>query len=99
MHKNECIDLVHKELKRLREQPLSSIQLKRALNQIHGQMAISAENQENKVLSMGKQVLYHNVAPTWQQTYQHLESLTSSDLLETANEMLQEEHISSICYE
>ena len=99
MHKNECIDLVHKELKRLREQPLSSIQLKRALNQIHGQMAISAENQENKVLSMGKQVLYHNVAPTWQQTYQRLESLTSSDLLETANEMLQEKNISSICYE
>ena len=62
-HKEQCLELCHKELKQLRDTTLTSAQLQRALRQLEGQMAISAENQENNALAMAKQMLYHHHAP------------------------------------
>ena len=75
-HKDQCLELCHKELKQLRDTALTSSQLQRALRQLEGQMAISAENQENNALAMAKQMLYHHHAPTWQDTFARIQTLT-----------------------
>ncbi|MBQ0137245.1 MAG: insulinase family protein, partial [Bacteroidales bacterium] len=97
--KDECIRLIHKELDKLRQQPLTDKQMQRALRQLYGQMAISAENQENNVLAMAKLMLYHNTAPTWQETFKQIEQLQASDLLETAQEIFTEDNLSVLTYE
>lgn len=98
-NKEQCMALVKDELRKLREQKLTETQLQRALTQLHGQMAISAENQENNALSMGKQMLYFSQAPTWEETFRKIEQITPQMLQETAQELFDEEKIYTLCYE
>jgi len=97
--KDECIRLILNELRLLRDKPLSSRQFRRTLQQLHGQMAISAENQENNALAMAKLMLYHDYAPTWQQTYERIAQLTPNDLQEVAREIYNEHNIFTLVYE
>ena len=98
-HKEQCLELCHKELKQLRDTTLTSAQLQRALRQLEGQMAISAENQENNALAMAKQMLYHHHAPAWQETFEKVKQITPSQLQEVANEVFDPEKIYTLLYD
>ena len=87
-HKDECIELVRKELDKLKQTPMSSMDFHRSVCQLKGQMAIAAENQENNALNLGKQFLYFNEAPTWQQQFEKIEHLTPDDIFEVTNILL-----------
>lgn len=89
--KETCIRLAQCELRKLCEQPLTDKQLEAAKQQIHGQMAIAAENRENAALTMAKQVLYFGQAETWQQTFAHIEQITATQLQEVAKELYNED--------
>ena len=93
-----CIRLVHKELKRLREKPLSSTQLTTAQKQIIGQIGVAADNFENNALNMAKTYLHYNKYEEPQEVYKRIQSLTSQDLWEVANEMFCEENLSTLIY-
>ena len=79
--------MVQKELDKLRETPLTQSALRRALIQLRGQMAISAQNQENAALAMAKSMLYHGSAPDWQQTFEKIANTTPQELFEVANDL------------
>lgn len=98
-HKDECIHLIKEELRRLREQPLSEAQLRNAKRQLHGQMAIAAENQENNALSMAKLMLYFGEARTWEDTFREIEKITAEQLQETAQEIYDENQLFTLTYE
>lgn len=93
-----CIRLVHKELKRLREKPLSSTQLTTAQKQIIGQIGVAADNFENNALNMAKTYLHYNKYEEPQEVYKRIQSLTPQDLWEVANEMFSEENLSTLIY-
>ena len=93
-----CIRLVHKELKRLREKPLSSTQLTTAQKQIIGQIGVAADNFENNALNMAKTYLHYNKYEEPQEVYKRIQSLTPQDLWEVANEMFREENLSTLIY-
>ena len=98
-HKDQCLELCHKELKQLRDVTLTSAQLQRALRQLEGQMAISAENQENNALAMAKQMLYYHHAPAWQETFARLQTITPTQLQDVANETYAPETIYTLLYD
>ena len=98
-HKDQCLELCHKELQTLRDLRLTSSQLQRALRQLEGQMAISAENQENNALAMAKQMLYHHHAPAWQETFAKVQQITPEQLQEVANEVFDAEKIYTLLYD
>ena len=98
-HKDQCLELCHKELKQLRDTTLTSAQLQRALRQLEGQMAISAENQENNALAMAKQMLYHHHAPAWQETFAKVQKITPEQLQDVANEVFAPEKIYTLLYD
>ena len=98
-HKDQCLELCHKELKQLRDTTLTSTQLQRALRQLEGQMAISAENQENNALAMAKQMLYHHHAPAWQDTFARIQTITPTQLQDVANEVFAPEKIFTLLYD
>ena len=98
-HKEQCLELCHKELKQLRDTTLTTSQLQRALRQLEGQMAISAENQENNALAMAKQMLYHHHAPAWQETFAKVQQITPTQLQDVANEVFAPEKIYTLLYD
>ena len=97
-YKDQCLELCHKELQMLRDLRLTSSQLQRALRQLEGQLAISAENQENNALAMAKQMLYHHHAPAWQETFAKVKAITPYQLQEVANEVFDTTKIATLQY-
>ena len=83
----QSLALVQKELDKLRETPLTPSALRHALIQLRGQLAISAQNQENAALAMAKSMLYHSSAPDWQQTFEKISLTTPQELFDIANDL------------
>ncbi len=93
------LGLVRKELDKLREIPLSESALKHALVQLRGQLAISAQNQENSALAMAKSVLYRGYAPEWQETMREIEHTSSEKLQQIAQECFEAQNTYILTYE
>ena len=99
INRTQCLELVRNELNHLREVKLTESQLQKALSQLRGQMAISAENQENSFLAVGKQMMYYGFSPSWQETYRKVAQTTADKLQEVADELFAEEHLCTLIYE
>lgn len=98
-NRHKCENLVYKELRKLREQKIADATLHKYKLQLCGQMAISAENQENNVLSMAKSYLHFNKATPWQTTFAKIEKITATELQDIANEIFDDKNISVLTYE
>lgn len=94
-----CLGLIRSELDKLMTTPLSETALRRALQQLRGQMAISAQNQENSALAMAKSVLYFNRAPEWQETFAKIEKTTTKQLQEIAKSLFDAQNHYILTYE
>lgn len=99
-HENleKAINLVLKEFKLLREKKLGILQLSKAQKQLMGQIAISTENREDLMLTIGKSFLLFNKVDTVQTIFRKIEAITPLDLLEVANEILDEKQMSRLVY-
>jgi predicted Zn-dependent peptidase len=60
--------------------------LRHAFAQLRGQLAISAQNQENSALALAKSVLYRGYAPEWQETMREIEHTSSEKLQKIAQD-------------
>ncbi len=95
----QSLGLVHKELDLLCERPLSEAALQKALVQLRGQLAISAQNQENSALAMAKSMLYRGSAPEWQETMQKIERTTVQQIQNVAKEIFNPSNYYILTYE
>jgi len=93
------IDLILLELKKLREKKLGSLQLSRAKKQLTGQIAISFESDLNEMLSIGKSLIVFDKVDSLSTIFEKINSVTSSDILEIANELLSSDNISMLIYQ
>ena len=95
----KCLNLVHKDLKLLRDRKLSGSQFAAAIKQWKGQLGIASEHKENVALRLGKNFLHFNRYDTLPQTYQKIDSLTAESILEIANEIYEEKQLFSLIYQ
>lgn len=93
-----CMRLTYKELKKLRDNKLTASQLMAAKKQLIGQIGVASDNFENNALDMGKTFLHYNKFESPENVFQRIESITSEQLLEVANEMFAEERLSTLIY-
>ncbi len=94
----KCIDIVNKELMRLRIKKLSTLQLSIAKKQLLGQLAISSENKENLMLAMGKSFLVFNKFEDLAEIREKLDKITTTEILEVANELFEPDKLSVLIY-
>ncbi len=94
----KTLSIIRKELARLRNNKLGYLQLKRAKQQLIGQVAISFESNMNEMLSMGKSMLLYNKIDSLEEINQKIEAVTGSQLLEAANEVLDPEDMSMLIF-
>ena len=95
---DRCIGLVHKELKKLRDSKLSSSQLSAAKKQIIGQIGVAGDNFENNALDMGKTFLHYGKFEGSEEVFKRIEMLTAEHLWDIANEMFDENYLSTLIY-
>jgi predicted Zn-dependent peptidase len=95
---DKCLSLIDKEMNLLCTKKLGVGQLKRAKNQMIGQIAISSENNENLMLNVGKSYLLYNRVDSLEEIYQKVESITAEQLIEVANEILDKDRLTTLMY-
>jgi len=94
----KSLRVIKSELKRLREKPLGSVQLKTAKEQLMGQLAMAEENNVSLMLMMGKSILDLNKIESLDSIFEQIKKISSADLQDIANEMFQESDLSFLTY-
>ncbi len=97
-HLDKCLSLIYKEMNLLCTKKLGAMQLKRAQNQLLGQIAISCENNENLMLSIGKSYLLYDKIDSQESIYKQIENIKAEDILEVSNEILNKNNLTSLIY-
>lgn len=95
---NKTVKLVQKELKKLREQKLGKMQLHYAKKQLIGHTAIAQENKAGVMLAIGKSLLYTGKVNSLEEIYDKFESITAEDMLCVANEVFDQNVLSSLTF-
>lgn len=93
------IELVQAELRKLREEKLSTAQLARAKKQFIGQMAIASDNTENLMLGVAKSLLVYGSFDSTAEIAAKIQSITADELREVAQEIFAEENQYSLIYQ
>ena len=86
------------EFSKLREKKLGTLQLSKAKRQLMGQIAISAENHETLMLSMAKSYLVYNKFDDLKEIGNKIDRITAEEILEIANEVLDNAKLSSLTF-
>ena len=95
---NKSIKLTKKELVKFCQIPLGTLQLKKAKQQLIGQIAIGQESEVNLMLAMGKSMLLYNKVDTFESVKNKIEAISSNQLLEVANEVFNLDNLSCLIY-
>jgi len=95
---DKSISIALTELNNLRRSKLGTVQLSRSKNQIKGYLARGYENHESLMLSLGKSLLVFNKIDTLEEICRKIDNLTSSGLLDIANEVFEPEKLSTLIY-
>lgn len=97
-HVKKSKSLVLKELKKLREIKLGSVQLHSAKEQMIGQLAMGQENNTSLMLMMGKSILDSGKIRHLDTVFEKIRKITAVQLLDIANEKLLESQLSHLTF-
>jgi len=81
----KCVAQIEKELERLKKEPLTTQQLKRLQLQMLGQLAISSDNNDARMLSAGKSMLMFDRVDNLQDICAIINGINAGRLCEIAN--------------
>ncbi len=95
---DKCIDIILKELRKVKEKYMGVATLSKAKKQLLGQLAIASENNESLMLSMAKSILVFNKVDSFAEICRKVDNISSIQVLEVANEVFQIDHLSYLIY-
>lgn len=95
---SRSISLINKELKRIREVPLSTLQLHQTKVQLMGQMAMSEESNMSFMLMMAKSLLDTGRVDTLPEIFTEIQAITAEQLQTIAQDMFNPDHFSYLTF-
>ncbi|MDL2221137.1 insulinase family protein [Parabacteroides sp. OttesenSCG-928-N08] len=98
-HRKRAIGLVHRVLKELRENKLSTSQLAAVKRQAIGQLVVASDNRESQFLGLGKSFMHYNRYDYLPEVFARLEKVTAEQLNEIANELYDPSQLFTLIYE
>ncbi|GAA5024246.1 peptidase M16 [Marivirga lumbricoides] len=96
---NKSIRLVKKELKKLQDIRLGTLQLHVAKEQLMGQLAMAEENNMSFMLMLGRSLLDKDKIESLDELFDQIRNIEAGDLQEVANEIWPEERLSLLTYQ
>jgi predicted Zn-dependent peptidase len=95
----KSMKLINKEFDQLKNTKLGVLQLKRAKQQLIGQIAIGAENKDNTAINLGKGILLFDKIDSLEEVNKKINEVSSEEILEVANEILDKKNLSVLLFE
>lgn len=94
----KCKQAVLRELRKLKEKPLGSVQMQRAKDQMIGHMAIGEENNLGIMLMMARSLLDLGRVDSIDTVFDKIRKVKAAELVDLANEVFVEDELSSLCF-
>ena len=94
----KCLRLVHRELDKVMQKPLSDTQLRNAKRQLKGQIAIACDNHEQFALDFGKSFLHYGWEKDITHLYESIDKVTAEDIQKVANELFTTERLTTLIF-
>ena len=79
-----CLRLVHRELDKVMQSPLSDRQLSAAKRQLKGQIAIACDNREQYALDFAKNYLHYGKERSIEELLQRIDAITAAQIQDVA---------------
>lgn len=95
----KALKLIHRELKKLRDRALGTVQLHQTKQKFIGQIALAEENRMGVLLSMSKSMLDYDRVDSLEEVFTKINAITAPQLLEIANEMFDPAQLSMLLFE
>jgi len=96
---DKALKLVHKELKKLRDNKLGTLQLHQAKQKFIGQIALAEENRMSLIISIAKSLVDFNYADTLEEVFAKINAVTAEDMLAISNEIFDTERMITLLFE
>ena len=94
----KAIGLVYKELDKLCQQRLGTMQLQHAKQQLIGQVALSYESGMNELLSVTRSLIMGEPIEYMDDIIRKIEAVTANDIIEVANRVFDKKQLSQIIF-
>jgi predicted Zn-dependent peptidase len=95
----KALKLVHRELKKLRDNKLGTLQLQQAKQKFIGQIALAEENRLSLIIGMAKSILDFGNVDSLEQIFAKINAVTAVELLEISNEIFDTANITTLLFE
>jgi predicted Zn-dependent peptidase len=92
------INVVHREIMRLKETKLGKVQLHSLKEQMMGHLAMSAENNVGVMLTMGKSLLDLEKVSSIDEIFNKIQKVTADELIELANQEFDLDAMTTLTY-
>ena len=93
---NKAIDLTENEFKKLRSKKISKKELNKAKEYFKGSIHMSLESTTNRMIRLANSMLYFNKIKSLEETITEIDSVTTNDILEISNELLNENTMNKV---
>jgi predicted Zn-dependent peptidase len=96
---DKALRLVNKELKKLRDAKIGTLQLHQAKQKFIGQIALAEENRMSLIISMAKSLLDFNYIDSLEEVFEKINAVTAAQLLEVSNEIFAPARLTTLLFE
>ena len=90
--------LLFKELDKLKDKALGSVQLHQAKQKFIGQIALGEENRMGLIISMAKSLLDYGKVDTLEEVFAKINAVTASQALEISNQMFDKSQLTTLLF-
>ncbi len=92
------IDLIKKELYKLKSKPVSNAELYRTKEQVKGSMMLSLESTTNRMMRLGTTEIYFNQYSTLDEITGRIEAVTADEIYEVANKIFDTDNFVTVVF-
>lgn len=95
---NRAWALIHKEFKKIKDNPLTEIQLQKAKNKFIGQIALGEENRIGLIIAMAKSLIDYDKIDSLETIFAKIQAVSTTDMANIANEILDESNLTTLTF-
>ncbi|WP_432709597.1 M16 family metallopeptidase, partial [Pedobacter sp.] len=95
---DKALTLIYKEFKKLRENPLTEVQLHKAKNKFIGQIALGEENRIGLIISMAKSLIDYDYIDDLETVFKKIRAVGRAEINEITQEILNEKNLSALTF-
>jgi predicted Zn-dependent peptidase len=92
---DQAIELLHRELRRLRQEPVLTAEVERTINQLKGSLMLGLESTSSRMSRLAKMEIYLGSYITLDEVCEAIESVTAEQIQQLARQLFAEEQLTS----